>query len=74
MGVSLIFKILCLYEPRYEQNCPWFPQFRQTKTIQISTYLLADQLIRQTFFRQMLEKSQFVKFPPAKPAFPLYDT
>ena len=36
----------------------------QTKTIQISTYLLADQLIRQTFFRQMLEKSQLVKFSP----------
>ena len=35
---------------------------RQTKTIQISTNnLLADLLIRQTFFRQMLETSQFAK-------------
>ena len=36
----------------------------QTKTIQISIYnkhLLADLLIRQTYFCQMLEKSQFVK-------------
>ena len=37
----------------------------QTKTIQISTYnynnLLADVLICQTFFRQILKKSQFAK-------------
>ena len=31
----------------------------QTKTIQIINNLLADLLIHQTFFRQMLETSQF---------------
>ena len=39
----------------------------QTKTIQINitiNYLLADLLIRQTFFRQMPEKSQFAKLFP----------
>ena len=38
---------------------------RQTKIIQIKltiNNLLADLLIRQTFFRQMLEKSQYAKF------------
>ena len=40
----------------------------QTKTIQISTTikLLADLLIHQTFFCQILEKSQFAKLSPAK--------
>ena len=48
---------------------------RQTKTIQISTYyinnLLVDLLLRQTFFCQMLEKSQFAKRSPRQ-TFPLY--
>ena len=38
----------------------------QIKTIQIINNLLADLLIHQTFFCQMLEKSQFTKLPPAK--------
>ena len=33
----------------------------QTKTIQVSNNLLANLLICQTFFHQMLEKSQFAK-------------
>ena len=43
----------------------------QTKTIQISTKIndiLADLLIHKTFFRQMLEESQFKTLPP--PNFP----
>ena len=45
----------------------------QTKTIQINTInnLLADLLIRQIFFRQMLEKSQFTNLSPHQ-TFPLY--
>ena len=46
---------------------------RQTKTIQNSTKindLLADLLIRKTFFRQMLEESQFKSLP--RQTFPLY--
>ena len=36
----------------------------QTKTIQISTFPLADPLIRQTFFHQMLDKSQSANLSP----------
>ena len=46
----------------------------QTKTILISTYnnnLLADLLIRQTFFRQRLKQSKFAKLYPCQ-TFPLY--
>ena len=43
---------------------------RQTKTIQINTYiinnLLADLLIRQIFFHQMFKMSQFAKLSPGK--------
>ena len=41
----------------------------QTKTIQICNYisnLLANLLIRQTFFYQMLEKSEFAKLFPCQ--------
>ena len=44
---------------------------RQTKTIQISIYNLANVLIRQTFFHQTLKKSQFAKLYPHQ-SFPLY--
>ena len=46
----------------------------QTKTIQIVltiNNLLADLLIHQTFFHQMLEKSQFAILSPCK-TFPPY--
>ena len=44
---------------------------RQTKLVLIINNLLADLLICQTFFRQMLEKSQFAKLFPCQP-FPPY--
>ena len=43
----------------------------QTKTIQIINNLLADLLIHQTFFHQMLKKNQFAKLSPRQ-IFPLY--
>ena len=49
------------------------PVIRQIKTIQISIYnnnLLADLLIRQTFFHQRLELSQFTKLS-SRQTFPL---
>ena len=45
----------------------------QTKLVFTINNLLADLLIRQTFFRQMLEKSQFAKLPPRQ-TFRLYST
>ena len=39
---------------------------RLTKLVFTINNLLADLLIRLTFFHQMLEKSQFTKLPPAK--------
>ena len=39
---------------------------RLTKLVFTINNLLADLLIRLTFFCQMLEKSQFAKLPPAK--------
>ena len=39
---------------------------RQTELVLKINNLLADLLIRQTFFRQMPEASQFAKFSPAK--------
>ena len=45
----------------------------QTKLVFTINNLLADLLIRLTFFRQMLEKSQFTKLPPHH-TFPLYGT
>ena len=47
-------------------NRPWFTKLKLSKLILIINNLLADLFIRQTFFRQMLEKSQFARFPPAK--------
>ena len=44
---------------------------RQTNLVLTIDNLLADLLIRQTFFRQMLEKSQFAKLSPRQ-TFPLY--
>ena len=44
---------------------------RQSKLVLTIKNLLADLLIRQTFFRQMLEKSQFAKLSPRQ-TFPLY--
>ena len=43
----------------------------QPKTILTIDNLLADLLIRQTFLRQMLEKSQSAKLSPRQ-TFPLY--
>ena len=39
---------------------------RQTKTIQMINKLLADLLICQIFFHQLLKKSQFAKLSPTK--------
>ena len=44
---------------------------RQTNLVLTIDNLLADLLIRQTFFCQMLEKSQFAKLSPCQ-TFPLY--
>ena len=43
----------------------------QSKLVLTIKNLLADLLIRQTFFHQMLEKSQFAKLSPHQ-TFPLY--
>ena len=43
---------------------------RQPKLVLTIKNLLADLVIRQTFFRQMLEKSQFAKPPPPPINFP----
>ena len=40
---------------------------RQTLTIQTGNNLVADLLIHQTFFHQMLKKSRFTKLPPPPP-------
>ena len=45
----------------------------QSKLVLTIKNLLADLLIRQTFFRQMLKKSQFAKLFPRQ-TFPLYGT
>ena len=42
-------------------NCPWFTKLKPSKLVLTINNLLANQLIRQTFFCQMLEKSQFTK-------------
>ena len=44
---------------------------RQTNLVLTIDNLLADLLIHQTFFRQMLEKSQFAKLS-SRQTFPLY--
>ena len=49
-------------------NCPLFAKLKLVLT---TNNLLADLLIRQTFFRQMLETSQFAKLSPCQ-TFPLY--
>ena len=41
-------------------------QTKQSKLVLIINNLLANLLIRQIFFSQMLEMSQFAKIPPAK--------
>ena len=43
----------------------------QSKLVLINKNLLADLLIRQTFFHQMLKKSQLAKLSPRQ-TFPLY--
>ena len=51
---------------------PWLTKLTPSKLVLAINILLADLLIRQTFFRQILEKSQFTKFPPRQ-TFPLYN-
>ena len=47
-------------------NGPWFAKLKPSKLVLIINNLLADLLIRQTFFCQMLETSQFVKLSPCQ--------
>ena len=51
-------------------NRPWFTKLKPSKLVlkvnNLLADLLADLLIYQTFFRQMLETSQFAKFYPTK--------
>ena len=50
-------------------NCPWFAKLKSSKLVLAINNLLVDLLICQTFFHQMLKKSQFIKFYPL-PKFP----
>ena len=52
-------------------NHLWFAKLKPSKLVLTIDNLLADLLIRQTCFRQMLEKSQFAKLSPHQ-TFPLY--
>ena len=45
-------------------NRPQFTKLKPSKLVLTTNNLLADLLILQTFFRQMLEMSQFTKFSP----------
>ena len=42
-------------------NCPWFTKLKPSKLVLTINNLLADLLIRQTFFCQMLKTSPFAK-------------
>ena len=53
------------------ENCPLFAKLKPSKLVLIINNLLADLLIRQTFFCQILENSQFAKLSPRQ-TFPLY--
>ena len=52
-------------------NRPQFAKLKPSKFVLTINNLLADLLIRQTFFRQMLETSQFAKLSRHQ-TFPLY--
>ena len=52
-------------------NSPWFAKLKPSKLVLTINNLLADLLIRQTFFRQRLENSRFVKLSACQ-TFPLY--
>ena len=52
-------------------NRPRFAKLKLSKLVITINYLLADLLIRQTFFCQMLETSQFAKLSPCQ-SFSLY--
>ena len=52
-------------------NHLWFTKLKPSKLVLVINNLLADLLIRQSFFRQMLEKSQFNKISPCQ-TFPPY--
>ena len=52
-------------------NRPWFAKLKPSKLVLIINNLLADLLIRQTFFRQMLEMNQFANVSPRQ-SFPPY--
>ena len=47
-------------------NCPQFTKLKSSKLVLTINNLLADLLIRQTFFHQMLERVTLPNFPPAK--------
>ena len=51
-------------------NRPWFAKLKPSKLVLLINNLLADLLIHQTFFRQMLEESIRQTFP--RQTFPLY--
>ena len=55
------------------ENHPWFTKLKPSKLVHTINNLLADLLICQTFFHQMLKKSKFIKFPPCQ-TIPLYGT
>ena len=46
------------------ENRPWFAKLKPSKLVLIINSLLADLLICQTFFRQMLETSQSINVSP----------
>ena len=52
-------------------NHPWFAKLKPSKLVLTINNLLADLLICQIFFHQMLENSQFAKLSPHQ-TFPLY--
>ena len=52
-------------------NHLWFAKLKPSKLVLRIDNLLGDLLIRQTFFRQMLEKSWLTKLSPRQ-TFPLY--
>ena len=52
-------------------NRPWFAKLKPFNLVLTIGNILADLLIRQTFFRQMLEKSELAKLSPRQ-TFPLY--
>ena len=56
----------------YLANCPWFAKLKPSNYVVLTiNNLLADLLPHQTFFCQMLKKSQFPKLSPCQ-TFPLY--